>query len=88
MFLGDNATPYAHYRPSGNKNGGVLKADRHFREGKAILQIFLCNGIDVGAFESFRAVYNSVKRAGKEHSTTSTPEKMCQQAYLCCNLRE
>jgi hypothetical protein len=49
------------------QSGKTLKALHHF---------FLCNGIDVGTFESFRSAYNSVKRAEKEHSTTtSTPEK-------------
>jgi hypothetical protein len=49
------------------QSGKTLKALHHF---------LLCNGIDVGTFESFRADYNSVKRARKRDSTTSTLEKI------------
>ena len=56
----------------------IMHFDELQQSGKpleALHQFLLANGIDVGPFESFRTVYNSVKRARKNNSIEPVPPK-------------
>ena len=60
----------------------IMHFDELRQSGKsldALHHFLLANGIDVGPFESFRTVYNSVKRARKNNLAASASSKQVSE---------
>ena len=56
----------------------IMHFDELQQSGKsldALHHFFLANGIDVSSFESFRTIYNSVKRSRKNSRSSAVPER-------------